>query len=322
MHFRSEHDKSCVNESVYNELVCVNYRSKAERMLEKVLNEGIGVLTIDNVDYPDLLLKIPDPPVVLYYIGNKNYLKNCFGMVGSRKATGYGKNSALKISSELAENGIVIASGLARGIDTYAHKGAIDSKGKTAAVLGCGVNIIYPSENKKLYYNIIDNGIVLSEYPPDTKPLSYNFPPRNRIISGLSKAIAVIEAGEKSGTLITVDYALAQGREVFALPGNIYSLQSKGTNRLIYQGAIPLINNNDIFQLYNIEPKKDSTVIENILDEQEKAIYDLICQDTSDIDTISIVTGIKPNIVMAVLLSLELKLLIKHKNEGGYMPFK
>ncbi len=106
------------------------------------------------------------------------------------------------------------------------------------------------------------------------------------------------------------------------MPGNIYSLQSKGTNRLIYQSAIPLINNNDIFQLYNIERKKDSTVIENILDEQEKAIYDLICQDTSDIDTISIVTGIKPNIVMAVLLSLELKLLIKHKNEGGYMPFK
>lgn len=318
--FKKEHDPAGISPGAYEDLISEDIKSQAYQTVKRTLNTGIGVITFNDKDYPSLLKQIPDPPVVLYFLGNKSYLKNCFAVVGSRKATAYGKSCAMKISARLAEQGIVIVSGLAKGIDTYAHKGALEAKGKTVAVLGSGVNVVYPQENKKLYADIIDNGAVISEYPIDTKPLPYYFPLRNRIVSGLSNGILVIEAGEKSGTLITVDYALAQGREVFALPGNICSSQSKGTNKLIYHGAIPAIEPEDILQLYQSGIGVKRTIVPSDIDESEKMVYDLICEGICDINSIIERSGLRHNMVLAILLSLELKLHIKKRSDGGYIP--
>ena len=318
--FKNEHNPSGISQGAYQDLTSEELRKQSGQMLKRTLDLGIGVLPFDDKDYPPLLKQIPDPPVVLYFLGNKTYLKNCFAIVGSKKATTYGRNCAMKIASCLAEQDIVIVSGLAKGIDTYAHKGALEANGKTVAVLGSGVNIVYPYENKKLYSDIIDHGAVISEYPPDTNPLPYFFPLRNRIVSGLSKGILVIEAGEKSGTLITVDYALAQGREVFALPGNISSSQSKGTNDLIYHGATPAIDPDDIINLYRTK-SVNRAIMPSDVDETEKMIYDLICEGISDINSITEHSGLKTNMVLAILLSLELKLHIKKRPDGGYITF-
>ncbi|MGI6563597.1 MAG: DNA-processing protein DprA [Clostridia bacterium] len=318
--FKKEHNPADISPGAYRDLVSDELKKKSYRTLKRTLDLGIGIISYNDKDYPPLLKQIPDPPVVLYFLGNKAYLKNCFAIVGSRKATIYGKNSAMEIASYLAEQGIVIASGLAKGIDTYAHKGALKAGGKTVAVLASGVNVVYPYENKALYSEIIDQGTVLSEHPVDTQPLPYYFPLRNRIVSGLSKGILVIEAGEKSGTLITVDYALAQGREVFALPGNVTSSQSKGTNRLIYHGATPAIDPEDILRLYRWDVK-NRTIVPTDMDESEKIIYDLVYQGISDFESISEKAGFDRKEALAVLLSLELKLYVKRREDGGYIPF-
>lgn len=190
--------------------------------------------------YPKQLREIYNPPKKIYAIGNIEILNNLgIAIVGSRKATEYGKKVALKLSQDLSKNKIVIVSGLAKGIDSYAHIGTLNSKnGKTIAVLGSGIKEIYPKENIELARKIVKNGgCIISEYLPNDKPNKMNFPERNRIISGLSKGIVIVEASEKSGALITADFALEQGREVFAVPGDIYSNTSIGTNKLIQQGA-------------------------------------------------------------------------------------
>lgn len=170
-------------------------------------------------EYPQLLKEIYDPPVTIFYKGDLNVLNTqCISVIGSRNASNYGIRNAYNISKELSAAGYTVVSGLARGIDSYAHRGAIDGCGKTIGVLGCGLDIVYPKENLNLYKEICENGIIISEYPLGTKPIPENFPMRNRIISGLSKKIIVVEAAEKSGTLITVETALEQGREVFAVP--------------------------------------------------------------------------------------------------------
>lgn len=318
--FQNEPLSSGIPNGAYQDLISKDIRKQSEQVFKRTMDLGIGVITINDKDYPSLLKQIPDPPVVLYFLGNKACLKDCFAMVGSRKATTYGKSCAIKIASLLAEQDIVIVSGLAKGIDTYAHKGALEAKGKTVAVLGSGVNVVYPYENRKLYSDIIDHGAVISEYPPDTNPLPYYFPLRNRIVSGLSKGILVIEAGEKSGTLITVDYALAQGRDVFSLPGNITSTQSAGTNLLIYHGATPAIDITDMINLVRSSPDK-RMIIPSDVDESEKMIYDLVCDGISDINSIIEHSGLKANVVHAILLSLELKLYIKKRPDGGYVTF-
>ncbi len=169
--------------------------------------------------YPKLLKEIYDPPITIFYKGDLNILNGqCISVIGSRNASNYGIRNAYNISKELSVSGYNVVSGLAKGVDSYAHRGALDGKGKTIGVLGCGLDIVYPKENLELYKLISKNGIIISEYPLGTKPNPENFPMRNRIISGLSKKIIVVEAAEKSGTLITVETALEQGREVFAVP--------------------------------------------------------------------------------------------------------
>ena len=196
------------------------------------------VITIDDASYPTLLKEIPDAPVVLYVKGDKSILNNVFvAMVGSRKCSFYGQSVASRLAGELVAQGLSVASGMARGIDTSVHQGALNANGVTVAVLGCGLSHVYPSENRELMQKILEKGAVISEYPMDMQPLPFNFPRRNRIISGLSKGVVVVEAGKGSGALITSDCALEQGREVFAVPGSIDSAYSMGTNELIKQGA-------------------------------------------------------------------------------------
>ena len=210
----------------------------------------IQILSIKNPQYPLLLKQIYDPPKILYVLGNIDILNNLsIAIVGCRDASKYGKICAKYFAYNLASKGINIVSGLAKGIDSFSHIGAIDAKGKTIAVIGSGLDVIYPKENEILAKQILKNGgTIISEYPLGTKPNKNNFPARNRIISGLSRGVIIVEAKEKSGSLITANFALEQGREVFAVPGNINSINSIGTNNLIKDGAIPVCNYSDVLQ--------------------------------------------------------------------------
>lgn len=201
--------------------------------------------------YPDKLRNIDCPPKQLFCLGKLELLnQKSIAIIGSRNYSGYGKRAAIEFSKGLSKNGICIVSGLAKGIDAFAHSGCLSVGGKTIAVLGSGLNIIYPKENKELFSQIISNdGLIISEYPLNTKPEKQHFPARNRIISGLSNGVLVIEARKNSGTNITVDFALEQGKDVFVIPGNIYSKTSDGTNFLIKEGAIPVTSYEDVLQL-------------------------------------------------------------------------
>ncbi|MDD5602556.1 MAG: DNA-processing protein DprA [Eubacteriales bacterium] len=231
-------DAGIINEDELNTLTSVTYMEKAYKHVETMHKHGIRALTVNNSSYPFGLRRIKAPPIVLFIKGRLSSGAGLgIAVVGSRKATDYGIKAAGVIAESLASAGVIIISGLARGVDSAAHRGALEVGGKTYAVMGCGLDIVYPAENKELYEEIASKGAVISEFLPGTIPQSCNFPMRNRIISGLSSGVVVVEAGRKSGALITADHALEQGKEVFAVPGNIFSKMSEGTNRLISQGA-------------------------------------------------------------------------------------
>ncbi len=202
----------------------------------------IKTIKLGDDKYPENLKNIYGKPQILYVLGNEELLNSkAIAIVGCRNATDYGLKNAYKFGYELAKKGICIISGFARGIDTYSHKGAIAAKGKTIAVLGCGLDIIYPPENGELYKQIIKSGgAIITEYSLGSKPEKHHFPARNRIISGLSEGVLVVEAKKRSGTMITVEHALEQGKEVYAVPGSVFSDNSYGTNELIKEGAIPV----------------------------------------------------------------------------------
>lgn len=214
----------------------------------KLDKSKIKVIRIEDENYPKKLKNIYSKPHILYILGNVNLLNDkSIAIIGCRDSTDYGKKTAFRFGYELAKKGICVISGFARGIDSYSHLGAVMARGKTIAVMGCGLDVIYPPENEKLYREILKNdGAIISEYPLGTKPQKHHFPARNRIISGLSDGVLVVEAKKRSGTMITVEHALDQGRDVFAIPGNINSNNSYGTNELIKEGAIPVTNIDDI----------------------------------------------------------------------------
>lgn len=214
----------------------------------KLDEKRIKSIRLGDENYPLKLQNIYAKPQNLYLIGDESLLNSkSIAIIGCRDCTEYGKNNAFRFGYELAQRGICIISGLARGIDAYAHMGALKAKGKTIAVLGCGLDVIYPEGNLRLYQEILRNsGAIITEYPIGTKPEKHHFPARNRIISGLSDGVLVVEAKRRSGTSITVNYALEQGKDVFAIPGNISSINSYGTNELIKEGAIPVTNVEDI----------------------------------------------------------------------------
>lgn len=296
--------------------------SAAEEELKK---ENIFFITWHNEKYPELLKEIPVPPFLLYYRGSLENLygkdKNRLAIVGSREYSSYGEKTIKEFCSDLIENGIEVISGLALGIDTLAHRGTIDSKGITIAVLGTGVNSagIYPYANRRLAEEIITKGgVIISEFPPNTKPLPQNFPQRNRIISGLAQATLVIEAKEKSGSLITADFALNQNREVLAIPGNIFAKFSEGTNNLIKSGAKVVTKVEDILEVFRLEGdkilkrkklEKQKIILNNKI---EKIIYDLLKRanvraEKITVDEIAQTSKLDTSVINSTLSILELR---------------
>lgn len=246
---KAELQKNNITKEEIKEILDKKNKQNLEYEENYLKRNNINLITIYDKEYPDNLRSIYDPPIALYLYGNKNiFINNKFiGIVGCRNCSKYGKEQAEEISYKLAKNNIIIISGLAKGIDTYAHIGCMAGKGKTVAISGCGINIIYPKQNLEIARKIIKTGgAIVSEYPIGTKPEKENFPQRNRIISGISNAIIVVEAKIKSGSIITADFALEQGKDVYSIPGNVTSINSEGTNELIKQGAIPLTKIEDL----------------------------------------------------------------------------
>ena len=250
-------------------------------------------------EYPEFLKHISDPPKILYYMGNISIASMpSIAVVGTRKATSYGKWASYGFAKKLSQYGIVVVSGMAYGIDSFAHKGAVENKGKTIAILGCGIDICYPVQNKGLRERILkESGLIMSEYEPGAPPLPFRFPLRNRIISGLSLGTIVIEAGISSGSLITAEYAAEQGRNIYTLPGNINNMCSFGANKLIKDGAIPLIAFDDIIDELGIARSADINLSGIKLGNGEREVYELICRSI----------GKLPSEVNAMITILEMK---------------
>lgn len=222
--------------------------------LERVQQKGFHVLPMDDPKYPERLREIESPPVVLYAWGELLEADLwAAAIVGTRRATPYGKAVAAELAAGLASSGVTVVSGLARGIDSIAHQSVLEAGGRTLAVLGSGLDQIYPPEHRNLAQSIARSGAVVSDYPLGTSPEGGNFPARNRIIAGLSLAVIVVEAGDSSGALITADFAAEQGRDVFAVPGRIYDRGSRGTNRLIASGAFPVTSVEDVLEVLNLD---------------------------------------------------------------------
>jgi DNA processing protein len=302
-----------LDRNIIDKLIDRQLRKETDFHLHKMLKSGIEVVTICDRKYPELLKHIYDPPAVIYVKGELLENEQLLAVVGSRRATVYGLDMAESLSYELSRNGLTITSGMARGIDSRAHTGALKAGGRTIAVLGCGLDIVYPSENKELMKRICDNGAVISEFLQDVPPIPFNFPARNRIISGISKGVAVIEANERSGSLITANYALEQGRDVFAVPGNINSSNSAGTNRLIRDGAKIVLDVKDIIdelKLVNGDNNTSYKVLRKIPYEnfncEEKAIIGKLMERTIHIDAIARECGLSVQTVGSILIMLEL----------------
>lgn len=251
--YKAKKNELLKDEGITEEVVFEIEKSKDIDLIlkyeEYIKKHDISLINVLDKAYPEKLKNIYVPPITLFAKGNLSLLnKTSIAIVGCRESSRYGESVAKKLSKELSQNGIVVVSGMARGIDTASHIGTFSESGETIAVLGCGVDIVYPRENAGVYLEILKRGLIVSEYIVGTKPESCNFPQRNRIISGLSSGVTVIEAKKQSGTLITTDFALEQGRELYVVPGNITSPNSVGTNDLIKQGAKLITSTEDILE--------------------------------------------------------------------------
>lgn len=327
--------------------LCDKSLTAAESVMTECRKKGIHILTLDNPHYPRLLANIFDPPCVLYVKCRERIdLNNALtvAMVGTRKMSAYGRTAAIALAGDLARAGVIVVSGMARGIDGAAHTGVLRAGGKTVAVLGCGVDVVYPPEHAEMMKQIIQNGMVISEYPPGSRPLPHHFPMRNRIISGLCGGTVVVESPEAGGSLITASLALEQGRDVFAVPGDINRPLSDGTNELIRQGAHLVSSALDIISEYRDEyvsvfeyaqlaeqenarltasvetvaagdetdvpppalPALDNEAYQS-LPKEEKAIVDCLSLTPSHVDTLAEKTGLPVHQLNASLTLLEMK---------------
>ncbi len=303
-------------------LVKVRSQLDLEAELEKLNKFNISVFTWDSPDYPKLLKNIADSPPILYVRGELMPQDEwALAVVGTRQATSYGKECTRLLVSGLAKNGITIVSGLAYGIDMEAHQTALNMGGRTLAVLGCGVDIIYPTENKKLGQAIIEQGALVSEYPLGTNPESGNFPRRNRIISGLSLGVLFVEGTVQSGARITTDYALEQGREVFAVPGSILRKSGSGPNYLIQNGAKLVIEVNDILEELNLMLVSQHVEARAIIpgNEIEATLLKQLSTDPIHVDDLGQATGLTAPEIASVLTMMELKGMVRQVGGMNYV---
>jgi DNA processing protein len=303
-------------------LVKVREGVDLEAELLKLDRLNVSVLTWDSPDYPKLLKNITNPPPALYVRGSLIPQDEwALAVVGTRSATTYGKECARMLVSGLVKNNITVVSGLAYGIDTEAHQAAIRAGGRTIAVMGCGVDIIYPSENKKLAQAIVENGALVSEYPLGTKPESSNFPPRNRIISGLSLGVLFVEGTVQSGARITTDFALEQGREVLAVPGSILHKAGSGPNYLIQNGAKLVASVTDILEELNLTMIAQHTEARAIIpdNDMEAVILKQLSSEPVHVDELGRSTGLPAADVASTLIMMELKGMVRQVGGMNYI---
>lgn len=312
--------KQILDKVVYQKFKEHQSKVEPKKLLENIFAKGVGVLTLLDKNYPELLRQIFDPPPVLYFRGELLPSdKQALAVVGTRRITSYGREVTQMLVRDLAEYKLTIVSGLARGVDALAHKTALDSGTRTIAVLGSGVDVIYPLQNKQLAEEIIKNGALVSEYPPGTEPIPGHFPARNRIISGLSLGVLITEADEKSGSLITAGFALEQNREVFAVPGPIYSKLSLGPTELIKQGAKLVSKPWDIVEELNLSQQKKLNK-EQIVGEtkEEQKIIDLLENENKHIDQLLRESRLTTDKLNGLLVTMELAGKIKNLGSGNY----
>jgi DNA processing protein len=296
-----------------------------EKLCKKIESQGIQIITWEDESYPQRLKEIDQPPPVLYIRGE--YLPDdlfAVAIVGTRRVTAYGRQITEELSSFLATNGITVISGLARGVDAIAHQSTLKAGGRTIAVLGCGVDKIYPPEHRGLAEQMMEQGAVVSDYAPGTPPDASNFPPRNRIISGLSLAVVVIEAGETSGALITAEFAAEQGREVFAVPGSILAPQSKGTNKLIQRGALPLLSVDDLMQALDLTRMGEHKAARKLIpaNETEARLMSVLGSEPLHVDEIRNQTELPIEKVSATLALMELKGMVRQVGGMNYVAVR
>ncbi len=305
-----------------NALVKARNDLDLEAVMERVHRADVHIVTIEDEDYPRLLAQAPQAPPLLYVRGalspNDDW---ALAVVGTRSPTTYGKEATRHVVTGLAQNGVTIVSGLAIGIDTIAHTAALEAGGRTIAVLGCGVDILYPERNKKLAQQITEYGAIISDYPLGTRPHAANFPPRNRIISGITLGTLVVEAGEQSGALITVNFALEQGRDVFAIPGSIFNRTSAGTHRLIRNGACLTTSAEDILEELNLTTLTVQQEIATALpvDPTEAAVLEYLTKEPQHIDMVSRVSGMPVAQLSSTLAMLELKGYVRQAGNMEYV---
>jgi len=324
-------DAPGIGETLSQTIISARGRVDLRRELNLIERNRVGIITIFDENYPKNLKEIFDPPILLYVKGELLPVDfAAIAIVGSRRTSYYGQEITQRISYDLAQKGVTIVSGMARGVDTAAHRGAIKGKGRTIAVWGSGLDVVYPPENARLADEIATCGALISEFPMQTPPYKENFPRRNRIISGLSLGVLVVEAAQRSGALITAGFALEQGREVFAVPGRAGSFTSKGTHNLIKEGAKLVEGPEDILeelgpalkrysQDIDIEPKlerslepvSDEKHILPRLNEEEQKIYDSLTEEPIHIDEVVGKTNFPPSLVLSTLTRLEIRKLAK-----------
>jgi DNA processing protein len=307
---------------VLENIMRVRHDVDLEKVWEKIQTQGIHVRTWEDDNYPQKLSEIDNAPPVLYLRGTIDLQDEwAVAVVGTRRITPYGRQVTEELATFLAQNGVTVVSGLARGVDAAAHQAALRAGGRTLAVLGSGIDQIYPPEHRRLGEDITQSGALVSDYPPGTSPDSANFPPRNRIISGLSTAVVIVEAGETSGALITATFAAEQGRDVFSVPGSIYALQSKGTNRLIQQGARPLLRIQEVLDVLSLQQVQEykAARLAFPVDTTEAALLDILGNEPLYIDEIQVQCGLSIDKVSATLAMLELKGLVRQVGGMNYV---
>ena len=289
----------------------------------QVNQAGIQLLTWDDPNYPTYLREIPAPPPALYVQGEiREADRFAVAVVGTRRLTGYGRQVTRDLVAGLVQNGVTVVSGLARGIDAVAHKTAVEMNGRTLAVLGSGLDCVYPTEHRALAQQIAaGHGAIISEYGLGIQPEAKNFPPRNRVISGLSLGVVVVEAGEQSGALITTKFAIEQDREVFAVPGNVTSPASRGPNRLIQQGAKLVTSVEDILEELNLQMVVEQTAVQLALPEsaEEMALYTHLTAQPIHVDELSRTTGLSSSVVSSTLTLMELKGMVRQVGGMNYV---